>query len=59
MTLVVKNMPGNAGNTREVSLIPGLGTSPGAGHDNPFQENPMDRDAGGLQSMESQKVEND
>ena len=52
-------MPGNAGNTREVSLIPGLGRSPGAGHDNPLQENPMDRDAGGLQSMESQKVGND
>ena len=54
MTLVVKNMPGNAGNIREVNLISGLGRFPGGGHDNPLQENPIDRDAGGLQSMESQ-----
>ena len=59
MTLVVKNIPGNAGNIKEVSLIPGLGRFPGGGHDNTLQENPMDRDAGGLQPMESQKVEHD
>ena len=39
-----KNMPANAGNA---SLIPGLGTSPGEGNDNPLQYfclgNPMDR----------------
>ena len=32
VVLVVKNPPANAGNPRDVSLIPGLGTSPGGGH---------------------------
>ena len=31
MTLVVKNLPANAGNIRDASLIPGLGRSPGEG----------------------------
>ena len=46
MVLVVKNSPANA---RELGSIPGLGRSPGAGHENPLQysclENPMDRGA--------------
>ena len=41
---VVKNPPANAG---DLSLIPGLGKSPGEGNSNPLQyshlENPMDR----------------
>ena len=45
MRLVVKNLPTNAGNTRD-ALIPGSGRSPGGGNDNPFQYsclgNPMD-----------------
>ena len=45
MALVVKNLSANAG---DVGLIPGLGRSPGGGHDNPLQYsclgNPMDRD---------------
>ena len=49
MVLVVKNLPSNAGDSRDVGLIPGLGRSPGAGHGNPLQysclENPMDRGA--------------
>ena len=49
MVLVVKNLPANAGDTREEDLIPGLGRSPGGGHGNPLQhsclENPMDRGA--------------
>jgi len=49
VTLVVKNQPANAGDIRDVDSIPGLGRSPGGGHDNPFQysclENPMDRGA--------------
>ena len=53
---VVKNLPANAGDT---ALIPGLGRSPGGGNDYPLQysclENPVDRGAGGLQSMGSQK----
>ena len=46
--LVVKNSPANAGDTGDTGSIPGLGRSPGRGHD-PFQysclENPMDRGA--------------
>ena len=37
MALVIKNMPANAGDLREVGLIPGLGRSPGGGHGNPLQ----------------------
>ena len=47
--LVVKNLPANAGDVRDVDSTPGLGRSPGGGHDNPLQysclENPMDRGA--------------
>ena len=39
----------NAGDTGDASSIPGLGRSPGGGHDKPLQcsclENPMDRGA--------------
>ena len=42
-----KNLPANAGDKRDMSLIPGWGRSPGGGHGNPFWysclENPMDR----------------
>ena len=42
--LVVKNLPANAGDIRDVSLIPGSGRSPRGGHGNPFHysclENP-------------------
>ena len=42
MALVVKNPPADAG---DVGWTPGLGSSPGRGHDNPLQysrlENPM------------------
>ena len=45
--LVVKNLPANAGDKRDLGSIPGLGSSPGGRHSNPFQysclENPMDR----------------
>ena len=44
--IVVKNPPANAGDMRDVGLIPGLGRSPGGGHGNPVQysclENPKD-----------------
>ena len=63
VALVVKNPLANAGDTREVSSIPGLGRSPGEGHGNPLQysclENPMDREAWRLQSMGSQRVGHD
>ena len=51
MALVVKNLPANAGNVRDLGSIPGLGRPPGGGHDNPLQflclENPVDRGAWG------------
>ena len=34
---VVKNLPANAGDTRDVSLVPGLGRSSGGGNGNPGQ----------------------
>ena len=47
VVLVVKNPLANAGDTRDVGWITGLGRSPGEGHGNPLQysclENPMDR----------------
>ena len=49
---MVKNLPGNAGDLRDMGLIPGWGRSPGGGHGNPLQysylENPIDR--GGWQA---------
>ena len=49
MGIVVKNLPANVGDTRDLASIPGLGRSPGEGNDNPLQysclENPMDRGA--------------
>ena len=44
---MVKNLPANAGDIRDMGSIPGLGRSPGEGNGNPLQysclENPMDR----------------
>ena len=49
LALVIKNLPINAGNLRDVGLILGLGRSPGRGHGSPLQysclENPQDRGA--------------
>ena len=49
VVLMVKNLPANAGDIRDVSLTPGSGSSPGEGNGNPLQyyclENPMDRGA--------------
>ena len=49
MALVVKNLPANEGDIRDVGMIPGLVRSPGLGDGNPLQysclENPMDRGA--------------
>ena len=46
---MVKNPTANTGDIRDVSLIPGSGSSPGGGHSNPLQysclENPMDKGA--------------
>ena len=44
---VVKTLSANAGDVGDVSLIPGLGKSPGEGNGNPLEyvclENPIDR----------------
>ena len=49
VVLMVKNLPANAGDIRNVGFIPGSGRSPGGGNGNPLQysclENPMDRGA--------------
>ena len=37
MALVVKNPPANAGDARDVGLIPGSGRSPGGGYGTPIQ----------------------
>ena len=50
MALVVKSLPANAGDIRDVGSIPGLGRSLGVGNGNPLQY------SGGLQSIGSQKV---
>ena len=46
---MVKNLPANAGDTRDTGSIPGSVRSPGGGHGNPLQysclENPMERGA--------------
>ena len=51
VVLVVKNPPTDAGDIRDVGLIPGSGRSSGGGHGSPLQysclENPMDREAQG------------
>ena len=60
VTLVEKNSPANAGDTRDMGLSPGSGRSPGVGSSNhssilackiPWTEEPR-----GLQSMELQRV---
>ena len=49
VVLLVKNLPDNAGDIKDVGLIPGSGRSPGEENDNPLQysclENSMDRGA--------------
>ena len=46
---MVKNLPGNPGDTGDASSIPGSGRSPGGGNGNVLQysclENSMDREA--------------
>ena len=37
MVLVVKNLPVNAGDIRDMGWIPGLGRAPGEGNGNPLQ----------------------
>ena len=41
VVLVVKNLPDNAGDRRDVGLIPGSRKSPGEGNGNPLQSSPL------------------
>ena len=49
MTVVIKNLPANAEDIRDVGSIPGLGRSSGEGNGNSLQcsclENPIERGA--------------
>ena len=51
VALVIKNLPANAGDVRDMGLIPGSRRCPGEENGNPLQylclENPMDRGAWG------------
>ena len=56
---VVKNLPVNAGDASNESLIPGSGRSPGVGNGNPLTilaKIPWTEEPGGLHSMGSQRV---
>ena len=63
VALVVRNLPANARDIRDVDLVPESGRSPGGGNDNPFQysclQNPMNRGACRLQSIRLQRVGHD
>ena len=63
MAQVVKKPAANAGDVRDMGLIPGLGRAPGGGHGThsrilawriPYTEEP-----GGLQSMGLQRIKHD
>ena len=52
VSLVIKNLPDNAGDIRNVGSIPGSRRSREGGHGNPLQysclQNPMDRGSWGI-----------
>ena len=60
---MVKNLPANPGDIRDMGSIPGFGRSPGGGYGNPLQysclENPETGEPGGLPSMGSHRVGHD
>ena len=60
VVLVVKNLPANAGDLRDMGSIPRSGRSPGRGHGNLLQYsclgNPWTEEPGRLQFMGSQRV---
>ena len=58
MALVVKNLPANARDVRDLDFIPRSGRSPGGGHGNPLQYSCLEdmrrtEELGKLQSMGS------
>ena len=60
---VIKNLPDNAGDTRDAVSNPGSGRSPGEGNSGPLQYSCLGilwtEDPGGLQSMGLQRVGQD
>ena len=56
---MIKNLPANAGDTRDVGLIPGLGRSPGEGNATHSSiltwKIPWTEEPGRLQSLGSQR----
>ena len=48
--LVVKNLPANARDVRDMGLIPGSGRSPGRGHGNPLQYSCLENPRGARQA---------
>ena len=63
MVLVVKNLPANAGDIRDMGSIPGSGRSLGGGHGSPLQYSywriPWLEEPSGLKSTGLQKVGRD
>ena len=57
---MVRNLPANTGDSRDLRLIPGLGSSLGVGNDNPLEYshlgNSMGKGAWQAQSMELQSI---
>ena len=57
---MVKNLPSNGGDTKDVGSISGLGKSPGEGDGSPLQysclDNPLDRGAWQATLQGSQRV---
>ena len=59
---MIKNLLANAGDARDVGLIPGSGRSLGVGNDNPLQDFCLEnstKEPGRLQSMGLQRVRHD
>ena len=58
---MVKNLPVNTGDIKDMDLNPGMKRSPGGGNGKPFQssclENPMDRGAWWAMVTESDRTE--
>ena len=63
VVLVVKDLPDNVGEVRDMGWIPGLGRSPGEGHGSPLSilawRIPGMGEPGGLPSMGSHRVRHD
>ena len=63
MVLVIKNLPANAGDVRDMGSNPGSGRSPGGEHGNPLHysslENSMNRGAWWATVMDLQRVRHD